>query len=166
MTPKKYDANRLQKNTLAVIAIGNDLMGDDGAGPAVFAALQTETLPVGIDFIDGGTGGMALLHVIKAYKAVIFIDCVDFGGVPGEVRVFAPEEVTSSKTSRYSLHELDLLEVIHLSRKIGEVPETITIVAIQPERIGPGLPLSRAVSVAIPWAVKEALSQIMKMKHS
>jgi hydrogenase maturation protease len=133
----------------AVIAVGNELMSDDGVGPCVLKTLSAESLPESFDLIDGGTGGMSLLHIIKDYNQVIFIDCADFGGVPGAVKVFSPEEVHSLKTVRYSLHEADLREVIQLSKKIQKVPETMVIIAIQPKRIEIGLPLSEESDTVI-----------------
>ncbi|MBU6998165.1 MAG: hydrogenase maturation protease [Theionarchaea archaeon] len=161
MNPEKDELH--EAAAIAVITIGNELMGDDGAGPAVFEALRKEPLPPGVDVIDGGTGGMSLLHVIKDYPHVILVDCADFGGNPGEVKVFVPEEVRSLKEIEYSLHQLDLLEVIALSQRIGEAPRTIHIVAVQPERIEPATTLTRKVSAALPLMVKEVLKQIMKM---
>ncbi|MBU7013898.1 MAG: hydrogenase maturation protease [Theionarchaea archaeon] len=152
-----------QPPAIAVIALGNELMGDDGAGPAVLKALQRESLPPGVDVIDGGTGGMALLHVIKDYAHVIFIDCVDFGGIPGEVRVFLPEEVRSLRGIEYSLHQLDLMEVITLSQRIGEAPEIMQIIAVQPEKIEPATTVSERVSAAIPLVVEEILREISKI---
>jgi hydrogenase maturation protease len=148
---------------VAVIAIGNELMSDDGVGPCVLKRLSAESLPESVDLIDGGTGGISLLHIIKDYAKVIFIDCADFGGVPGEVKVFSPENVHSLKTVRYSLHEADLMEVIRLSKKIREAPETLVIIAIQPKRIEIGLSLSEEITAAVPQILREVISQTKKM---
>jgi len=155
----------MKKKNLAVIAVGNELMGDDGIGPAILNALFREPLPEGVDLIDGGTGGMSLLHIMKDYNRVIFIDSGDFGGAPGEIRVFTPRDVHSiKKMRRYSLHESDLIEIIHISQKIGEAPEIITIVVVQSGKIGINTSLSSEVINAVPRAVREVISQIKRMK--
>jgi len=155
----------MKKKNLAVIAVGNELMGDDGIGPAILNALSGESLPEGVDLIDGGTGGMSLLHVIKDYNRVIFIDSGDFGGVPGEIRVFTPKDVHSiKKMCRYSLHEVDLAEIIHISQKIGEAPGIMVIVAVQPRRIEINTSLSPEIIDAVPQAVKEVISQIKRIR--
>jgi len=153
----------MKKNNLAVIAIGNELMGDDGVGPVILKILSEKDIPESVDLIDGGTGGISLLHIVKNYGKVIFIDCADFGGAPGEIRVFTPLEINSVKEMRrYSLHEVDLMEVIRLSQKIGEAPEHILLIAVQPKRVNMNMRLSLEVATAIPQAVKEVISQIKK----
>jgi hydrogenase maturation protease len=152
------------KKKTAVIAIGNELMGDDGVGPAVLCALEGH-VPEGVECIDGGIGGFSLLHSIKEYDRVIFIDSGDFGGVPGEIKVFAPEEALSKKEmQRYSLHEADLLEILNISKKLGEAPEIIRVVTVQPKTITMGAPLSLSVRDAIPYVVKRIIEEIEKMR--
>jgi hydrogenase maturation protease len=44
-----------------------------------------------------------------------------------------------------SLHETDVLRVIAMARQLGQAPEEIVVLGIQPERIEPGLSLSPAL---------------------
>lgn len=153
------------KKKTAVITIGNELMGDDGVGPAVFHELQEHSLPEDVDLIDGSTGGFSLLHSIKEYNRIIFVDSGDFGGVPGEIKVFTPEEASSRKEmQRYSLHEADLLEIISISKKLGESPELVRIIAVQPEKITMGAQLSSSVSDAVPYIVEAVIEEIERMR--
>jgi len=149
----------MKKKRIAVIAIGNELMGDDGIACAVLNALSKEKISQDVDLVDGGTGGISLIHMIRKYKKVIFIDSGDFGGNPGEIKIFTPEEAVSTKeTMRYSLHEGDLLELIHLSKEIGEAPESVKIVAIQPKKIELNTTLSPELIDAIPEIVRDIKS--------
>ena len=61
------------KNTL-ILGIGNYLMGDEGIGVHVANQLEKELLPVGVDVLDGGTGGFYLLEYFEIYKHVILVD--------------------------------------------------------------------------------------------
>ena len=119
---------------IAVIGIGNPLMGDDGAGVAVLDIIRDMDLP-DIEIIELGSGGLTLLHRMEGFDRVILADAVDFGGDPGEVRVFSPDDVSSVKTVGYSLHDVDILKVIELARQMGHCPERIMIAAIQPAKL-------------------------------
>lgn len=152
-----------EKNPLAIITIGNEYMGDDGAGPAVFRALSTLLLPDHVELIDGGTGGMSILHVLKEYETSIIVDCADFGGTPGDITLFSPGDAISMKSHTYSLHDVDLMKIIDISRTIGEAPSTVLIVAIQPKSITFNSSLSPEVAAAIPKAVEHILSFIDRL---
>ncbi|MBU7032574.1 MAG: hydrogenase maturation protease [Theionarchaea archaeon] len=153
-----------EKPLLAIITVGNEYMGDDGAGPAVFKALSAFSLPDHVELIDGGTGGMTILHIIRKYESVILVDCADFGGIPGDIILFSPENVLSMKSLTYSLHDMDLMKIIDISRTLGEAPSTILIVAIQPNHITFNSALSPEVAAAIPRAVQHILSIIHEFR--
>ena len=144
---------------LAIIGIGNPMMGDDGIGPRLISELEG-SVP-GVDLIDMGTGGMQLVHVLAGYGSVIIIDSADMGLSPGESRVFSPEEVVSLKETRaYSLHDWDLMRSIEISRELGEAPERILIVAVQPGSLDMGEDLSPEVERGIPGYIEE-ISTVM-----
>jgi len=139
---------------LAIIGIGNPTMGDDGIGPRLISELEGASL--GVDLIDMGTGGMQLVHVLAGYGSVIIIDSADMGLSPGESRVFSPEEVVSLKETRaYSLHDWDLMRSIEISTELGEAPERILIVAVQPGSLHMGEGLSPEVEAGIPGYIEE-----------
>ena len=139
---------------VAVIGIGNILMGDDGAGVKVL-----NLLPDSVSKIELATGGMTLLHKLENLDMAILCDAVDFDGQPGEVRVFRPEEVDSIKTLGYSLHDIDILKVLELAKKMGQLPETVFIAAIQPVN----LEFSEVLSPEVEANLPELASKIMNL---
>ena len=141
---------------LAVIGIGNTTMGDDGAGVKVL-----DILPDDINKIDLATGGMTLLHKLENLDMAIICDAVDFGGQPGEIRVFRPEDVDSIKTLGYSLHDIDILKVLDLAKKLGQLPETVYIAAIQPVSMS----FSEGFSPEVEASLPELASKIMELIH-
>ena len=141
----------------AVIGIGNTTMGDDGAGVKVL-----EMLPDNINKIDLAIGGMTLLHKLEGLDMAIICDAVDFGGRPGEVRVFQPQDVESIKTLGYSLHDIDILKVLDLAEKLGKLPESVFIAAIQPVSMS----FSEGFSPEVEANLTELASQIMKIIES
>jgi hydrogenase maturation protease len=138
---------KMKKDTV-VIGLGNTLMGDEGIGCVIAGRLlsQQEKYP-GIEFIDAGSGGMSLLHIISGRKKAVIIDCAVMGAEPGTIKRFTPEQTKSVKQlSHYSLHEADVLQIIEMSRRLGECPETIVILGIEPGSVEHGRELSDALS--------------------
>lgn len=132
----------------AVIGVGNDLMGDDAIGPHIVRDLiKRKVLPEEVLLIDEGRGGMRLVHHIKEMEKVLIIDAADIGKDPGEFKIFRPEQVESIKDlSGTNIHEWDLLKMLDLSRMLGEYPEEVLILAIQPNSLDWGENISSELS--------------------
>ena len=84
---------------VGVIGIGNPLRRDDGIGIVLLEKLveRRNELPENIEFINGGIGGMNLLHILARYDVVVVIDAVNFDGEVGESKLFKSEDVNSQK---------------------------------------------------------------------
>ena len=81
---------------------------------------------------------------------VIFIDAAEMGKPPGEVRVLDGASLDKIAEWRFSsTHGFGIPEVVALGRSIGVEPE-VTIVAIQPEHIGPQEGLSEVLEGRLP----------------
>lgn len=135
--------------TIGVIGLGNPLRRDDGIGIILVERLQQQKkkLPKGIECIDGGTGGMNLLHLLARFDSAIIVDAVDFHGIPGESRVFTLEEIRSQKPDvRMSTHDSNFLHVLQLSKELQELPKTLVIFGVQPNDVSHGTGLSQKVS--------------------
>jgi hydrogenase maturation protease len=136
------------KKPIAVIGLGNPLMADEGIGVILVEqlALAADAYP-GVEFIDAGTGGMAVLHIIEGRSKVVFIDCAFMDAEPGTIRRFTPDEVRSTKTlAHQSLHEADLLGTLDLAGRLGQKPDQIVIFGIQPERVAHRLGVSAVLA--------------------
>ena len=151
---------------IGIIGVGNIFMGDDGVGAAVLELLKNESLPENVTAINRGTSGMSLLHTLAGLDAAIIVDAVDFGGSPGEACCFTPEDVKSTKqVSGLSTHECDLLNVIELSGKLVERPETIIIFGIQPATMISSKELSPSLKKKLPELVKDILGIIHRITY-
>ena len=125
------------KNDIVVLGLGNPLMADEGVGGFLVNKLleKKDSYPE-IDFIDAGTGGMAILHLIAERKKVIIIDCAYMNKAPGTIVRFTPQDVkTIKQLIHYSLHEIDILKVIAIARQLNQCPDEIVIFGIEPEKI-------------------------------
>lgn len=139
-----------------IFGIGNTLMADDGAGVRALELLTD--IPDNVELVEMATGGMSLLHHFEGVDRAILVDAVDFGGKPGEVRIFRPEDVSSIKTVGYSLHDLDILKVLELARRMGTLPREVFIAAIQPGSLAMGEGLSPEVEGALGELARRILS--------
>jgi hydrogenase maturation protease len=123
---------------IGVIGVGNPLRRDDGIGIVLLEELKKEKklLPKGIHFVDGGTGGMNLLHIIAGFDIVFIIDAIYMNAQPGECRLFTADEIVSNKvTFSFSTHDFQLPHVIEMSRQLGELPEQVFIFGVQPKDV-------------------------------
>lgn len=133
---------------IGVIGIGNPLRQDDGIGIFLLEKLVEikDDLPDDIEYIDGGTGGMNLLHLFARFDIVVFIDAVNFGGEIAESKFFNSEDVISKNIQiKISTHGSDILKIIQLSKELGENPDEIFIFGVQPQDIAPGTRLSHEI---------------------
>ena len=151
-----------------VIGLGNPLMADEGIGTvlineltklAVAGKLSTEQ----VEYLDGGCGGMYLLHSIASRKKVILIDCCLMEAEPGTIVRFTPDDVkTIKQMTHLSLHEVDILKVIELAKEIGQCPEDIVIFGIEPVGITQQMHLNEALQKRIPEYIEAINAEIMR----
>ncbi len=128
----------------AVVALGNPLMGDEGAGPAVLERLRVD-LDLGerVDLIDSAGSSMTALHALSGRRKVVFVDCGYMGEEPGTLKRFLPRQAVSEKNMpRLSLHEGDLMQVLEMAELLGDGAREVVVFGIEPERLGPGAGLS------------------------
>jgi hydrogenase maturation protease len=162
-----------QVNGILVAGIGSVLMGDEGVGVFVLRRLLAERggigpigpirpiLPSGIDFVELGTGGIALVHQLAGRRKAVIIDCAKMGEEPGTIRRFTPEEIRSRKVvTGGSLHEGDVLGIIDLAKSLGQAPPEIVIFGIEPERIDPGAGLSEPLRMRIGEYVRAVAAEL------
>lgn len=137
-----------------VLGIGNRLLSDDGAGPAVIDRLMNGAASQsGVNYSDGGTIGLALLPEIENATAFIAIDAAELNEPPGTIRVFEAGAMESMLSGRkQSVHEAGLSDLLSAATLAGTLPTRRALVAIQPATVEWGLSPSPAVAEAIPAA--------------
>jgi len=103
----------------ALVCVGNDLCGDDGAGVAVAQRLQGN-VPWAV-FDTQGVPESFLMKIVDAKpEAVMIVDALDFDAAPGAVELFAAEAVTGQGPSTHGpapIAFLDLLKMMHPCRR-------------------------------------------------
>lgn len=148
---------------IVILGIGNLLKGDDGVGVRVIEALAArDDLPPEVELIDGGTGGPTLLIHFEGARALILIDAVNLAAPPGTIRPFGLEEIesTAGEAAPFSLHDVGILSMLDLARRLDRLPPRVRIVGIQPDRFDLGDRLSEAVAAAVSQAAEAVLREL------
>ncbi len=143
-----------------MIGVGNLLMGDDGAGIAAAQELGGRRLPRGVEVVDGGTGGITLLHLMEGADKVILIDAVLMGKSPGSIERFGSEALEEEGGTPLSLHQGGLPQVFALGRELGLLPGEIVLYGIEPDSVAERLGLSHRVEAALPVLVERLLEEL------
>jgi hydrogenase maturation protease len=145
---------------VVVLGVGNILLTDEGVGVHVANKLmEMDNLPPWLRVVEGGTDGFRLLNVVTGTDRLIVVDAVKGGGPPGSIYRFDIENApTCPDTFKTSVHQIGILEVIHLSELIGQTPET-TIIGVEPKSVAMGLELSPEVEAKLPRIIDFVLQE-------
>ena len=146
---------------IAVFGIGNVLIGDDAAGPAIIRHLQAlYDFPETVYVEDLGTPSLDLAGRMAGHDAVIFVDAVSAKGNPGEIRQYTRAEIVKNPPSiRMSPHDPSLKETVILVELLPDNPSYITLIGIIPRTLD-AFGLSDEVRAAVPVAVERVLAEL------
>ncbi|MFC2013602.1 HyaD/HybD family hydrogenase maturation endopeptidase [Chloroflexota bacterium] len=149
------------RQRVAVVGVGNVLLKDEGIGVHVARALREAvgTDRADIDIIDGGTSPDVFLLVEEVDK-LILIDAVKGGGNPGSIYRFHPDDIISEGKYPTSVHQIGLLDSLHIIEYSRSKPGSIVIIGIEPKEIDWGLELSTELSERLPQIVKVVMDEI------
>ena len=150
---------------IAVFCVGNRLMLDDGAGPAVFDELAAYEMPEGVSVFDVGCMGLDMLPYVRDYDYLVTVDAVDGTGSPaGTVFEFAPEDMARHSGAMASLHDLKLVDLFDAALLVGYEAEGRCF-GVQVENMSPAeltVGLTPAVYAAVPLLVDAVLADLVR----
>lgn len=128
-----------------VLAVGNGMMGDDGAGAFLAQKMRNEPL-ADWDVLNGGAAPENLLHRVRemAPERVILVDAADMDLPPGSIRRINPEKLDDPFLM--TTHRLPLT---YLIGALSEFVPKVDFLGIQPEVVAFGYPISESVQNAI-----------------
>ena len=149
-----------------VIGLGNPLMGDDGVGLVVLEKLAAQTFAPPVEFVDGGTWGLALLPDVERAGALLLLDAVNGDGAPGAVYVLGAEEIPRFLAAKLSPHQVDVRELLALAELRGELPADLRVVGVQPAATAYGDGLSPEAAAAVEAMVAAAGAVLSGWGHS
>lgn len=117
---------------IAVLGLGNVLLGDEGIGVRAVEALREGfEFPPAVELIDGGTMGLDLLPFIEGREAVLIIDAVSMGAEPGTISVIEGDDIPAFVSTKLSIHQIGFPDVLAAARLLGIAPSRMALVGIQ-----------------------------------
>jgi hydrogenase maturation protease len=149
------ESRRGPKKTL-VLGLGNVIMADEGVGVHVVRALDQHALPPGVECLDGGTGGFALLGALESADRIVLIDAAADGNPLGTVTRIVPR-FSRDYPPTLTAHDIgikDLLDVYYM--RGGGRDVVLYAITIDPHQ-----PISMTLSPPAAQAAEEAVRRIL-----
>ena len=131
-------------------------MGDDGFGFYVLEELKRKELPDHVELIDAGTGGLNLLSFMENADKIIIIDAISSGSEVGGIYRFTYKDLPDPASVYFSLHELGLVDVLKIGRKVISMPDDIIIIGVEIER-------AKKFTIWLTTKVNEAVPKVVEM---
>jgi len=137
-----------------VLTVGNQMMGDDAAGPLLAQTMLGSPVD-GWDVLDGGSAPENCMHLIRemAPEHVLVVDAADMDLAPGEIRLISDERLEDQ-----FLMTTHTLPLSYLIQSLRESTSKVDLLGIQPLMVAFGYPLSPEVKQAV-GLVYESLKQ-------
>ncbi len=131
---------------MRVVGVGNILLSDEGIGVHLVTALSRDDALPGVEYVDGGVMGGALLNAMEGEDKVVVLDTVGAPFPPGTVLRLTPEDIEAGACDRLSLHDLNLADTIGLMRLRETLPEMMILGVVPADiatcRVGLSEPLA------------------------
>jgi hydrogenase maturation protease len=138
-----------------VLGLGNILMADEGVGVHVVRALEQCELPVGVECLDGGTGGFILLEPMQDADRIVMIDAAADGNLVGTVTRTVPR-FSRDYPPTLTAHDVGIKDLLDLFYMLDGGREVV-LYAIT---IDPRQPISLSLSPEVKAAADEAVREI------
>ncbi len=150
------------KETL-VLGIGNVLWADEGFGVRCVETINRQyEFPENVKLMDGGTQGIYLVQHVQACDILVVFDAIDYGLEGGEIKIIEDEDVPNFMgAKKMSLHQTGFQEVLSTANLLGDYPEKILLIGVQPVELEDfGGSLRPAVKKQVEPAVKIAVKYL------
>lgn len=158
-----------ERETILIVGIGNELLGDEGLGVHVARWLLAakDSLPAQVDVLEAGTALLDLVAEMPRYSRVVIVDAVRAGQEAGTVyRVESVAEFARQLEANLpiSLHQWNLIETLQVAGKLGLLPRQLTLIGAEPESIDPSTELSPKLAQAAEKIISILLAEASSMR--
>ena len=146
-----------------LLGIGNLLWADEGFGVRAVETLHRHyRFPANVRLLDGGTQGIYLVQEVREADILVVFDAVDYGLPPGTLHLVEGGEVPRFMgAKKMSLHQTGFQEVLAMAALMGDYPEQLLLIGVQPVELEDyGGSLRPAVKAQIAPAMELALEYL------
>jgi hydrogenase maturation protease len=147
---------------IAVIGLGNVLLGDDGFGPTVVERLRSSwRMPDNVELIDAGTPSLDLADYMYGCDEVILLDAIAADAPPGQIRIYSGTQLMNLPLKqRVSPHDPALQEALWIAEIGGAPPRATCLIGAVPMTSEPGVGLSRPMQTAVDEATFAVIDRL------
>lgn len=119
---------------ILVLGIGNLLWADEGFGVRAVDTLHRHyEFDKNVLLLDGGTQGIYLVQHVRDADILIVFDAVDYNLDPGTLKKVEAGEVPKFLgVKKISLHQTGFQEVLAMAEMMGDSPDHLMLVGVQP----------------------------------
>jgi hydrogenase maturation protease len=117
-----------------VLGIGNILWADEGFGVRCVEAMAAAyRFGPNLTLLDGGTQGIYLVDQVRDADVLVVFDAVDYGFPPGTLKCVEGDAVPHFMgAKKMSLHQTGFQEVLAMADLLGDYPEHLLLIGVQP----------------------------------
>ncbi len=147
-----------------ILGVGNLQLTDDGFGVHLVNALKENDLPENVTLLEAGTVSHQLIPQLHEIDHLIVIDVVQAGDTPGSLFRFSPEDMRFKTEQQVSLHQISLIDVLHMAELTGRRPKTV-IIGVQPkDTTSWSLEMSDELKAVIPRVKELVFEELRKLQ--
>ncbi|HCC55276.1 MAG TPA: Ni,Fe-hydrogenase maturation factor [Desulfobulbaceae bacterium] len=148
---------------ILILGVGNLLLKDDGFGVHLVNSLKDTVLPDNVTLLEAGTVSHQLIPLLHEIDHLIVIDVVEAGDTPGALFRFSPDEMKFPVAPQASLHQISLVDVLHMAALTGSKPKTV-IIGVQPKDVSSwSMELSDELLAVIPRVQELVFEELTKL---
>jgi hydrogenase maturation protease len=152
--------NKLPENRIAVIGIGNEFCGDDGAG-IIVAREIIKRKPPEVDVIFQNGECTKLIEAWKSKHFAIIVDASSSNSKTGTILRFnANTQKLPASFFNHSTHAFSVTEAIKLARVLNCLPPELIIYTVEGANFKIGSGLSVEVKKALKIVCRNILTEI------
>lgn len=147
---------------VAVVGIGNSIMGDDGLGEHVVQRLRAQGEPPGVEATHAGTTAFFALEAMSGADYAIVIDAIATGEAqPGSVHRYRYRDGSfDGSPPDVLMHDFSVSEALRTGAATYDIPSDLLVIGVEPATTGPGLALSEPVADSVPAVIQTIHDEI------
>jgi hydrogenase maturation protease len=154
----------MTRTPLLILGLGNVLCSDDGLGVAAVSRLQRDyQAPDGVEVLDGGTLGMALLPYLMQADIAILVDAIRTDDPPGTAVRLDGADVLPAARNRLSPHQVGVVDLLDGAMLRGEYPGTVILIGLVPRGTDLGIELAPEVEAGLPGLIDAVVAEAARL---
>ena len=152
------------RHRLLILGLGNPLYGDDGLGIVAVARLSRRFhIPDGVEVIDGGTLGLALIPCLERAEQAILLDAIAADAPAGALVRLEGRDVPPALPHRLSPHELGVADLLFGASLLDTAPKRLVLLGLVPQRLEFSVVRSDVIDARIDALVDAAVEEARQM---